>query len=97
MQQFRQHVYAVSKEGFAAYGYEGYYKVSSVMIISPAADSTYGRGQEKRKSGGQKEFRQMLAEASERQKEKHSMEGRIIGYSRNGQAYISGTEQKTYN
>ena len=58
-----------SREGWAAYGYEGYFKVASVMIISAMSDATSKRRQEERKSGGHKEFGQLLEEAKQQQQE----------------------------
>ena len=61
------------------------------------SDATSQPRQEERKSGGQKEFGQILAETREQLKEDHSMVGKTVGYGRNGQVFIGHAMQRAYN
>ena len=86
-----------SKEGAAAYGYEGIFKVSSVAFITPLRDLTSKNRQKGRQTGRQKGFGQILAETREQLKEDHSMVGKTVGYGRNGQVFIGHAMQRAYN
>ena len=67
------------------------------MFITPMSDSTSKQRQGEERSGGQKEFRQMLAEKTRQLKEDRSMEGKTVGYGRNGIAYVGQAMSRTYN
>jgi hypothetical protein len=67
------------------------------MIISAMSDATSKRRQEERKSGGHKEFGQLLEEAKQQQQESRGMEGKTVGYTRTGQICIGQIMQRTYN
>lgn len=60
------------------------------------SDSTSQRRQEERKSSGQTEFKQILAEKTE-QLQNRSMENVAVSYGRNGQLYFGQTMQRAYN
>ncbi len=66
------------------------------MIISALSDRKPGNRQEKKKSGRQKSFGQMLTEQTERLFE-GDLEGKMVGYARNGQVYFGQAMQRTYN
>lgn len=85
-----------SKEGAAAYGYEGIFKVSSVAFITPLRDLTSKNRQKGRQTGRQKGFGQILAEKTEQLQENRSMEGMAIGYTKTGQPCICQPMQRTY-
>ena len=71
--------------------------VASVMFITPMSDSTSKQRQGEERSGGQKEFRQILTEKTRQLKEDRSMEGKTVGYGRNGIAYVGQAMSRTYN
>lgn len=86
-----------SKEGLAAYGFEGLFKVSSVAIITATPDSTSKRRQEKKKSpSGQKGFGEILADKAEQQQAESNLEGKTLGYARNGQSFVGQAMQREY-
>lgn len=92
----KQPIKYASREGLAAYGYEGYFKVSSVMTVTALLDSKSKRRQQEQKSGGQGMFERLLADESERLREERSLEGKMIGYAKNGQVFIGQTLQREY-
>jgi hypothetical protein len=67
------------------------------MFITPMSDSTSKQRQGEERSGGQKEFRQILTEKTRQLKEDRSMEGKTVGYGRNGIAYVGQAMSRTYN
>lgn len=67
------------------------------MFITPMSDSTSERRREERRSGGQKDFSQILTEQTRKLQEERSMEGKTVGYGRNGIAYIGQAMSRTYN
>ncbi len=67
------------------------------MIINAMSDATSQRRQEERKSGGQKGFGQILAEKTKRLRESCDMEGKTVGYGRDGQLLIGQVMQRAYN
>lgn len=67
------------------------------MFMTPMSDSTSERGREERKSSGQKEFGQILSEKTRQLRNERSMEGKTVGYGRNGIAYIGQAMPRTYN
>ncbi len=67
------------------------------MFITPMSDSTSKQRQGEERSGGQKEFRQILTEKTRQLKEDRSMEGKTAGYGRNGIAYVGQAMSRTYN
>ena len=67
-----------------------------MMIISGMSDAMSKRRQEERKSGGQKEFCQILEEARH-QNDSDVMAGKTIGYTRDGLAYVGEIRRRTYN
>ena len=81
----------------AAYGYEGYFRVSSVMLVSGMADSTSQRRQEERQSGNQQEFRAVLEEKTKQLQENRLLEGKTIGYTKTGQLCSNTALKRSYN
>ena len=67
------------------------------MFITLMSDSTSKQRQGEERSGGQKEFRQILTEKTRQLKEDRSMEGKTVGYGRNGIAYVGQAMSRTYN
>lgn len=67
------------------------------MFITPMSDSTSERRQEERRSSGQKEFSEILTEKTRQLRDDRSMEGKTVGYGRNGIAYIGQAMSRAYN
>lgn len=67
------------------------------MFITPMSDSTSEQRREERRSGGQKEFSQILTEKTRQLENDRSMEGKTVGYGRNGIAYIGQVMSRAYN
>ncbi len=59
-------------------------------------DSKSKRRQKEQKPGGQSIFGQLLADESERLKEEHSLEGKMLGYAKNGQTFVGQVKQREY-
>ncbi len=86
----------ICREGAAAYGQEGIFRVSSVTVITPVLDLTSKRRREERKPRRQQDFSQILAEKTKQQEESRCTEGTAYGYTRTGQLCISQPAQRTY-
>lgn len=67
------------------------------MFITPMSDSTSKQRQEEGRSGGQKEFSQILQEKTRQLRDDQSMEGKTVRYGRNGIADIWQIMSRTYN
>lgn len=67
------------------------------MIITAMPDATSRRRQQERKSGGQKEFKQVLKEQQEQLSERRGLEGKAVGYDKYGQIYLGQMMQRAYN
>ncbi len=67
------------------------------MFMNPMSDSTSKQRQEEERSGGQKEFRQILEEKTRQLRDDQSMEGKTVGYGRNGIADIWQAMSRAYN
>lgn len=67
------------------------------MVLVTAMQDSKSRRRKDENPGKQKTFGQLLADEKERQTAEHSLEGKTIGYARNGQAYVGQTMQRVYN
>lgn len=67
------------------------------MIISAMPDAASRHRQQEGKSGERKEFKQVLKEQKEKLNEARGLEGKAVGYNRNGQIYFGQIMQRAYN
>lgn len=67
------------------------------MFITPMSDSTSKQRQEEERSGGQKEFSQILQEKTRQLRDDQSMEGMTVRYGRNGIVDIWQAMSRAYN
>lgn len=67
------------------------------MIITAMPDATSRRRQQEKQSCGQKGFKQVLKERQEQLKEGSGLEGKAVGYDKNGRIYFGQIMQKAYN
>ena len=86
-----------SREGAAAYGYEGYFKVSSVTSITPVRNLASRQRHREEDPRRQQDFGRILADKTEQLQEERSMEGMAIGYTRNGRLNIVQPMSRTYD
>lgn len=66
------------------------------MIVTAMLDSTSKRKQNKQTTEKQSLFGQMLEDERERLKEEARLEGKTIGYTKNGQVYVGQAMQREY-
>lgn len=67
------------------------------MIITAMPDATSRQKQQEKKPGAQKEFKQVLKERREQLNKGSGLEGKAVGYNRNGQIYFGQMMQRAYN
>lgn len=66
------------------------------MTISAMYDSTSKRKEQKQKSGRQNSFAQILADERECLNAENHLEGKTVGYARNGQVFIGQALPREY-
>lgn len=71
--------------------------MSSVMILTAMPDATSRQGQREKQPGKQKEFSRILEERQERLQEKRGLEGKAVGYNKNGQICFCQIMPRVYN
>lgn len=87
-----------SREGLAAYGYEEYFRVQSVMVANRLQDTRPENRQSDTKQDLKKPnaFGQLLDEAREKLQNNQEMEGSVLGYNRNGATLFYQAAQREY-
>lgn len=86
-----------SREGFAAYGYEEYFRVPTITATSRLQDTRSENRQSDTRQDLKKQnaFGQLLEEARANL-QSDQMEGSVLGYNKNGSSFFYQTAQREY-
>lgn len=68
-----------------------------MRLVTAMSDSTSRQRQQEHKPEEKRSFREVLEKEAKRLEEGRGMEGKLIGYTRSGQAYMGQVRKRAYN